>query len=41
MLSEEPLRNGNPLLDADLPNLIVTPHTAWASVETVHKPRNS
>ncbi len=37
VLSEEPPRNGNPLLDADLPNLIVTPHTAWASVETVHK----
>lgn len=37
VLSEEPPRNGNPLLAADLPNLIVTPHVAWASVETVHK----
>jgi glycerate dehydrogenase len=31
VLTEEPPRNGNPLLDASLPNLIVTPHIAWAS----------
>lgn len=31
VLTEEPPVNGNVLLDADLPNLIVTPHTAWAS----------
>jgi glycerate dehydrogenase len=31
VLSEEPPRNGNVLLDLDLPNLIVTPHIAWAS----------
>lgn len=31
VLREEPPRNGNPLLDLDLPNLIVTPHTAFAS----------
>lgn len=37
VLNEEPPRNGNPLLDVDLPNLIVTPHVAWASVETVGK----
>ena len=37
VLSEEPPRNGNPLLEVDLPNLIVTPHIAWASVETVEK----
>ena len=37
VLSEEPPRHGNPLLDVDLPNLIVTPHIAWASVETVAK----
>ena len=35
VLSEEPPRKGNPLLDADLPNLIVTPHTAWASREAM------
>lgn len=35
VLREEPPRQGNPLLDVDLPNLIVTPHVAWASVETV------
>ncbi|UAW97909.1 2-hydroxyacid dehydrogenase [Halopseudomonas nanhaiensis] len=33
VLSEEPPRNGNPLLDADVPNLIVTPHSAWGSRE--------
>ncbi|MDT7605121.1 MAG: glycerate dehydrogenase [Acidobacteriota bacterium] len=31
VLSNEPPREGNPLLDLDLPNLIVTPHVAWAS----------
>jgi glycerate dehydrogenase len=31
VLSVEPPREGNPLLDLDLPNLIVTPHVAWAS----------
>lgn len=31
VLTEEPPKDGNVLLDADLPNLIVTPHTAWAS----------
>lgn len=34
VLSEEPPRNGNPLLEVDLPNLIVTPHIAWASRES-------
>jgi glycerate dehydrogenase len=31
VLSNEPPREGNALLAADLPNLIVTPHVAWAS----------
>jgi len=31
VLTEEPPRNGNVLLDAALPNLLITPHTAWAS----------
>lgn len=35
VLREEPPRQGNPLLDVDLPNLIVTPHVAWASNEAV------
>jgi len=30
VLSEEPPRQGNPLLDEPIPNLIVTPHVAWA-----------
>lgn len=35
VLSEEPPRQGNPLLAPDLPNLIVTPHIAWASREAM------
>ncbi|HSQ25455.1 MAG TPA: D-2-hydroxyacid dehydrogenase [Pyrinomonadaceae bacterium] len=35
VLREEPPRQGNPLLDLDLPNLIITPHVAWASNEAV------
>jgi glycerate dehydrogenase len=31
VLSEEPPHHGNPLLGASLPNLLVTPHIAWAS----------
>lgn len=31
VLSEEPPRSGNPLLLRHRPNLIVTPHVAWAS----------
>ena len=31
VLRNEPPREGNPLLDVDLPNRIVTPHNAWAS----------
>jgi glycerate dehydrogenase len=31
VLRNEPPREGNPLLEIDLPNLIVTPHNAWAS----------
>lgn len=33
VLSSEPPRGGNPLLAPDIPNLIVTPHIAWASRE--------
>ena len=33
VLSAEPPRAGNPLLAPDIPNLIVTPHIAWASRE--------
>ncbi|WP_374349570.1 D-2-hydroxyacid dehydrogenase [Chitinimonas sp.] len=35
VLHEEPPRQGNALLDAKLPNLIVTPHIAWASHEAM------
>jgi glycerate dehydrogenase len=34
VLTTEPPRNGNPLLADDLNNLIITPHIAWASVES-------
>ena len=34
VLTEEPPVLGNCLLDAQLPNLIVTPHIAWASLES-------
>ncbi len=33
VLSVEPPKDGNPLLATNLPNLIVTPHVAWASRE--------
>ncbi|MGH8280848.1 MAG: D-2-hydroxyacid dehydrogenase [Gammaproteobacteria bacterium] len=33
VLSEEPPVHGNPLLSRGIPNLIITPHTAWASRE--------
>ncbi|HLV76959.1 MAG TPA: D-2-hydroxyacid dehydrogenase [Marinobacter sp.] len=33
VLTEEPPRRGNPLLADDIPNLILTPHSAWASRE--------
>lgn len=35
VLTVEPPKSGNVLLSADLPNLIVTPHVAWASVEAM------
>jgi glycerate dehydrogenase len=31
VLSQEPPRQGNPLLELDLPNFILMPHVAWAS----------
>lgn len=34
VLTEEPPVNGNVLLDDTIPNLIVTPHSAWASRES-------
>lgn len=33
VLIEEPPRNGNVLLNPEIPNLIVTPHSAWGSRE--------
>lgn len=35
VLEQEPPRAGNPLLDLDLPNLIVTPHVAWSGREAM------
>ncbi|MCF7520894.1 D-2-hydroxyacid dehydrogenase [Neisseria sp. ZJ106] len=37
VLTQEPPRDGNPLLKARLPNLIVTPHMAWASQEAMNR----
>lgn len=34
VLEKEPPPIGDPVLQADLPNLLVTPHTAWASLES-------
>ncbi|MBS1809441.1 MAG: D-2-hydroxyacid dehydrogenase [Acidobacteria bacterium] len=34
VLSQEPPVNGNPLLAVNLPNLIITPHNAWASAQS-------
>ena len=34
VLPQEPPRYGSPLLAPDLPNLILTPHTAWAALES-------
>lgn len=33
VLSQEPPRDGNPLLAPDIPRLIITPHSAWGSRE--------
>jgi glycerate dehydrogenase len=33
VLPQEPPVDGNPLLAEDIPNLIVTPHIAWAAQE--------
>jgi glycerate dehydrogenase len=35
VLTKEPPREGNPLLDRNLPNFILTPHNAWASLEAM------
>jgi len=35
VLAQEPPTDGHPLLDLDLPNLIVTPHVAWSSQEAM------
>jgi glycerate dehydrogenase len=33
VLAQEPPRDDDPLLDPDIPNLVVTPHVAWAARE--------
>ncbi len=35
VLTAEPPKDGNILLDLNIPNLIVTPHVAWASLEAM------
>jgi len=34
VLAQEPPVDGDPLLDPSIPNLIVTPHVAWAALES-------
>jgi glycerate dehydrogenase len=33
VLPQEPPVDGDPLLDPDIPNLLLTPHVAWAARE--------
>ena len=40
MLTAEPPRSGNPLLDLRRPNFILTPHVAWASDEAMQSLAN-
>lgn len=35
VLTREPPKEGNPLLELRLPNFILTPHIAWASDEAM------
>ena len=35
VLSTEPPRAGNPLLELDLPNFILTPHVAWSGKQAM------
>jgi glycerate dehydrogenase len=35
VLSAEPPRTGSPLLDPTVPNLIITPHIAWSSRQSL------
>jgi glycerate dehydrogenase len=35
VLTHEPPKNGNPLLDIKTPNFILTPHVAWASTQAM------
>ena len=35
VLTVEPPKQGNVLLESDLPNLLITPHVAWASIEAM------
>ncbi len=37
VLTQEPPRDGNPLLQLDIPNLIVTPHVAWAGRQAMQR----
>lgn len=37
VLTKEPPTDGNPLLGPGIPNLIVTPHTAWASGASIQR----
>ena len=40
VLTAEPPKSGNPLLDLRRPNFILTPHVAWASDEAMQSLAN-
>lgn len=37
VLTVEPPTNGNPLLERDIPNLLITPHVGWASKDSIER----
>ncbi len=40
VLEDEPPVRGDPLLDLEIPNLIITPHIAWSAIEARQRALN-